>query len=724
MKRNPCSKVAIPLAFVAVFLIGWYVGLPPAKQGAGAVSDTLWTCSMHPQIRQPNPGLCPICSMDLIPLASGGDGGGLREVKVTAEAAALMDLRVSPVVRQPASIHVDLFGKIAYDERTVNTTTARIGGRLDRFYIDYTGTQVRKGDHIAEIYSPDLVVAQEALIKAVNGLERARLSGTPAAVETQERILKSARERLRLLQLTERQIDGIAAQSVPTDHVTLYAPQDGVVTVRHVVEGASVKTGEPLFSVAGLQSVWLNLEAYESDLPWLKFAQDVAFTVEALPGKPFHGRIAYIDREMDSKRRVVKVRVNVPNENQLLKPGMFARATVDAKVAGDGSVVDPGLAGKWISPMHPEVISDKPGKCTICGMDLVPAEELGFIESGGGEHGAPLLLPVSAALRTGNRAIVYVRVSAIPHPKFEGREVVLGSRVGEHFVVESGLHEGELVVTRGAFKLDSELQIRARPSMMNRNAGIEELPATKADASLLGQWGVVPRSLGRLARAAENADEPGAKAAMAAMRSAIEKVSPEAFGPKTMADWHEFSNRLINALALAEKSTAMIAYRDVRLAIEEAGRYLGLPNQPDNSATATPEQLASLRNALKAYYPFAEALAQDDQAAALDARIILAHALTPLEIATEELESSGDLATLRSALKPVSDALIDEVQEYGADQVGSAYAVHCPMAFGKVGADWLSPKAEILNPYLGAVMLNCGTVTANLSLDPPTEHQH
>ena len=282
------SPVVVPLALVGVFFAGWLVGLPSEKSNGSAVDETIWTCSMHPQIRQPNSGLCPICAMDLIPLEPGGEAG-IREIKVTPEAAALMDLRVSPVLRKPASVDVRLFGKIAYDERNVNTTTARTGGRLDRFYVDYTGTEVRKGDHIAEIYSPELFVAQQDLIKATKGLASARRGGTAAAVQTQERLLKSARERLRLLQLTEEQIDEIAAQKEPTDHITLFAPQDGVVTERHVLEGAYVKTGDPLFSVAGLKSVWLNLEAYESDLPWLHFAHDVAFTVEALPGREFHG---------------------------------------------------------------------------------------------------------------------------------------------------------------------------------------------------------------------------------------------------------------------------------------------------------------------------------------------------------------------------------------------------------------------------------------------------
>jgi Cu(I)/Ag(I) efflux system membrane fusion protein len=725
LRHGSAGRFVLPLLIAGVFFLGWYVGLPPAQEENRSESATTWTCSMHPQIRQPNPGLCPICAMALIPLdPNGGSDGGLREVSVSTEAAALMDLRVSPVLHQAAAVHVDLFGKIAYDERNVTTTTARIGGRLDRFYIDYTGTEVRKGDHIAEIYSPELIVAQQDLIKAIAGVERSQGDGTEAAVETQQRLLRSARERLRLLQLTETQIDAIEKQGKPTDTVTLFAPQDGVVTKRHVVEGAYVKTGDPLFAVAGLGSVWLSLEAYESDLPWLKFAQDVAFTVEALPGQTFHGRIAYIDPELDPMRRVVKVRVNVANERRLLKPGMFARATVDAKVSADGRVIDAGLAGKWISPMHPEIMSDEPGKCTICGMDLVPAEDLGFIaKADGSEHGEPLLVPMSAVLRTGDRAVVYVRVSAAPNPQFEGRQIVIGPRVGEYFVVDSGLEEGDLVVTRGAFKLDSELQIRARPSMMSENAGLVELPGSKAEVALLGQWEPVPRALGKLADAVKSEDEAGAREAIDAMKATIENISLKPLSPKTSALWNEFSARLLNSLASAtgrELDSLATSYGGIRIAMEETGTYLGLPYQPVMTEAAAPEKLADLRAALDAYYPFVAALAADDITTAMPRWLSLLDALKKLGLEAPEPAAAKDLAAMRSALDAVTGPLIAEVKLHGLDQVGNAYVAHCPMAFDGKGADWLAPGTEIANPYFGAEMLNCGAITGNLSAATPS----
>jgi Cu(I)/Ag(I) efflux system membrane fusion protein len=169
------------------------------------------------------------------------------------------------------------------------------------------------------------------------------------------------------------------------------------------------------------------------------------------------------------------VRVNVENRDNRLKPGMFVRAVVQARIATGGRVMDAALAGKWISPMHPEVVKDEPGNCDVCGMPLVPAESLGYVGGEPTEDDMPLVIPASAPLLTGKRAIVYVQVPGRDKPTFEGRELVLGPRGKHHYVVQEGLEDGELVVAKGAFKIDAELQIRAKPSMMS--------PASFAKAS-------------------------------------------------------------------------------------------------------------------------------------------------------------------------------------------------------------------------------------------------
>jgi Cu(I)/Ag(I) efflux system membrane fusion protein len=725
LKRSPRVLPAI-LAPVVLFVAGWWFGSPPAARDGGhdhsGETDRIWTCSMHPQIRQPNPGLCPICNMDLIPLQDGG-GGGLREVSVTPEAAALLDLRVAPVVRAPAEAEVRLFGRIDYDERRISTITSRVGGRLDRLFVDFTGALVRKGDHLAEIYSPDLLVAQRELIEAKRAFDAA--GDTSAAVkDTRRRLLEAAREKLRLLQFTADQILKVENAAEPVDHLTLYAPQSGIVTAKFASEGQYVKTGDPLFKVADLSGVWLRLEAYESDLQWLRYAQDVSFTVEALPGRTFHGRIAFIEPEIDPMRRVARVRVNVDNENLVLKPGMFAEAVARAATAADGRVLDPSLAGKWVSPMHPEIVKDGPGQCDICGMDLVPAEELGFIPDADGAP-EPLLVPVSAVLRTGQRAIVYVRIGGKEDPAFEGREIVLGARVGERFIVERGLEEGELVVTRGAFKLDSELQIKGRPSMMNPHAGLEERPVGSAPGDLVGQWTVVPRLLHRLL------GNPGSEG-IRAIASVVEGIDTEWLQPDELKLWNEFSNRLLNELTLAAgevDARPNAAAARVERALETAGRHLGLPFRPQPPPPADPQVAAGLRAALEAYLPLAKALADDDDEAAAKAAAGMRDTLDAgdLKELASAVASAGDLKARRTAFKPLSDALIARIREDGTDAVGNAWVVHCPMAFGNTGADWLSAEPKIRNPYFGDAMLTCGTVTATLSMaapGPPADPHH
>ena len=471
---------------LTLFLAGWWFGLPPAENNPHAhasESSQVWTCSMHPQIRQPAPGLCPICNMELIPLAS-GEAGAPREVRVSPEAAALLDIRVSPVVRAPAETDVRLFGRIDYDERRSTTITSRVSGRLDRLFVDFTGALVRKDDHLAEIYSPDLLVTQRELIQGRQSIDSLPANTPPAVRDTRQRLLDASREKLRLLQFSDTQIQEIETSKNPDDHLTLHSPQTGIVTAKLASEGQYVKTGDPLFKVADLSSVWLRLEAYESDLQWLRYAQDVEFQVEAIPGRTFHGRISFIDPDIDPTRRIARLRVNVENPDGALKPGMFVTATARSATSANGRVLDPSLAGKWISPMHPEIVKDGPGQCDICGMDLVPAEELGFIPPADDAKN-PLLIPASAVLRTGKRAVVYRRVPTESHPVFEGLEIVLGPRVGNRFIVNSGLEEGDLVVTHGAFKLDSELQIQAKPSMMSSNAGLPEATADPATTRVL-----------------------------------------------------------------------------------------------------------------------------------------------------------------------------------------------------------------------------------------------
>ena len=452
--------------------VGWGLSGSDTSSGSAPVAvaepDETWTCSMHPQIRQPKPGQCPICAMDLIPVAApaAGDFLGPRQLRLSPAAQQLASIQTAPVERRFAPVETRMVGKIAVDETQVRTIAAWVAGRIDRMYVDYTGVRVEEGDHIAYLYSPKLLTAQEELIQALRARERLVDSGMSVG-QTAQATVEAAREKLRLLGLKEEQIERVERERRASDHLTIYAPTGGVVIEKHLSEGAYVQTGTPIYTIADLSRLWLELRAYESDLSWIHYGQAVEFSTEAYPGEVFSGQISFVDPVLDERTRTVRVRVNVANEQGRLKPGMLVWAVAQAEIGANGRAMSPALVGKWISPMHPEIVRDAPGACDICGMALVRAEELGYGTGDDEPRTAPLVVPASAPLLTGKRAVVYV---ALGEGLYEGREVVLGPRAGDYYLVREGLREGEQVVVNGAFKIDSALQIRAQPSMMNAPA--------------------------------------------------------------------------------------------------------------------------------------------------------------------------------------------------------------------------------------------------------------
>lgn len=266
--------------------------------------------------------------------------------------------------------------------------------------------------------------------------------------------------------LTNEQISQLEKEQQPSDHITIYALSSGIVIEKNALEGTYVETGTWIYTIADLSRVWVKMDAYESDLPWLRYGQEVEFETEAFPGEIFKGRIAFIDPVIDTQTRTAKVRVSIANPGSKLKPEMFVRALVKSKIAAGGKVMDPALAGKWISPMHPEIIKNQPGSYDVCGMPLVRAEDLGYVSSASLNTGAPLVIPASAPLITGKRAIVYIELPD-KEGTYEGRQIELGSRAGDYYIVKTGLQEGEKVVVKGNFKIDSAIQIQAGSSMMN-----------------------------------------------------------------------------------------------------------------------------------------------------------------------------------------------------------------------------------------------------------------
>lgn len=472
--------IVVPMLIIAVML-GWYLGgglETPSQETASVQSadaqdhaghGTIWTCSMHPQVRQPEPGLCPICAMKLIPLVEEGSAGESepRQLAVSDAAKALMEIETARVERRFVESDVRMVGKIVFDETSLANITAWVPGRIERMYADYTGTVVQQGDHMVDLYSPELLSAKDELRRAYENYNKLSPTMPEVLHTTAKSTLDAVRSKLRRWGMTEGQVQAAEKNGVVSDRVTIYAPIGGTVIKRSGQEGMYVETGESIYTIADLSKVWMVLEAYEADLVWLHFGQKVEFSTEAYPGRRFDGKIAFISPTLDDRTRTVSVRVNVDNSGGSLKPGMFVRATVRALVATEGRVMDPGLAGKWISPMHPEVVKDEPGICDICGMALVSAEELGYVPATAQDADKPLVIPASAPLITGKRAVVYVEVPGKDKPTYEGREVELGPRAGKFYMVKSGLIEGERVVVQGNFKIDSALEIQAKPSMMS-----------------------------------------------------------------------------------------------------------------------------------------------------------------------------------------------------------------------------------------------------------------
>jgi len=440
----------------------------PREPVAAATEATTYYCSMHPHITLPYRGKCSICGMDLIARTSGALASRGPVLEMSPAAQQLAEVETTEVRREFVARAVSMVGKVAFDETEVKTVTAWVPGRLDRLYVDYTGVRIAKGDHLADIYSPKLYEAQQQLLEALKTVQSTdsqseRLNASSLGT------LEAVRKRLRLLGLSAQQIEEIETRKTLSDHLLIRSPVGGVVVEKLADVGDYVETGTPLYKAAALERLWVQLDAYESDLPWLSYGQDVTFRTEAYPGRAFMGKVSFIDWVVDSRTRTIKIRLNVENADGQLKPGMFVRAEARSSLTAGGLALAPALAGKWISPMHPEIVKDGPGTCDICGMDLVPAEKLFPVSARSTDP--PLVIPASAPLVTGRRAVVYVKKAwpgeGSEGALFEGREIVLGPRAGDHYVVLAGLVEGEEVVTRGAFKIDSALQIEAKPSLMH-----------------------------------------------------------------------------------------------------------------------------------------------------------------------------------------------------------------------------------------------------------------
>ncbi len=441
-------------------------------QPGSTAEPQMYTCSMHPSVRLPDPNAkCPICRMSLIPVGDTNADVSLTDTQLSMSPAAskLARIETTTVARFSPTAETRLFGKITYDQTSVTRITAYFPGRIERLFINYVGVPVSQGDHVAEVYSPEVLSAFEELRQAKLAVDQ--LGNSSGIVEQATRdTLIATREKLRLYGLKAAQIQVVEDGSFDSEFLTVFSPRGGVVTHLAIREGDYVQTGDAIATVADLSRLWLDLQAYESQLPALRWGQRVTFTVEARPGRVFEGRISFIEPLIDEHTRTAAVRVAVDNADGSLTPGMFATAVVRTRMTSNGAVLTDDLAGQWVGIMHPTIVKDAPGTCEICGMDLVSAETLGIVGDPSTAE-TPLVIPRTAVLFTGTRSVVYIEVPDTDRPTYEARNVTLGPRAGEYYIVRDGLRRGESVVSHGAFRIDSAMQIEAKPSMMMPSGG-------------------------------------------------------------------------------------------------------------------------------------------------------------------------------------------------------------------------------------------------------------
>lgn len=373
-----------------------------------------YTCSMHPNFRSTDPNeRCPICGMELIPVtSSSARDDDLTAIEFSGRSLALLDLQTYVVQRGSATAQLRLIGSLDFDERSLTAISAWTGGRIERLHVNYTGAYVEAGDPLVELYSPELYVAQQELLQAYSQAQRE----APAFLaDSNQTTLRAARERLRLLGLSGAQIDQIVESGEASDRILIHAPSAGLVVTRNVSQGDYVNTGDTVLELADQDRLWAVFELFERDLEYIEVGQQLEFYLQS-SNQRVQGVVESLAPRIDAERRTREVRVALQSGEHSLTAGTFVRALVDIEV------------------------------------DNV------------------LVIPASAPLLTGSRAVVYVRVSP-DSGEFEARTVEIGRRLGDSYEVLSGLEEGEIVVSRGAFRIDSELQLRGRPSMMAPQGG-------------------------------------------------------------------------------------------------------------------------------------------------------------------------------------------------------------------------------------------------------------
>ncbi|MEP0711811.1 efflux RND transporter periplasmic adaptor subunit [Algoriphagus sp.] len=485
-----------------------------------------YTCSMHPQIRQNEPGDCPICGMDLIPLENESNDADPMSISMSPTAMQLAGVQSLVVGNGVATKSIRLNGKIQEDERQNYTQSAHIPGRIENLSVNFTGEYVQKGQVLGQIYSPELATAQEELFQA----EKIK--------DTQPALFNAAKEKLKNWKLTDSQISQILTTGKVTDQLPILANVSGYVTEKMVNLGDYVNRGEPIYQIADLSQVWVLFDVYESDLQWVKKGDQIDFTVQSIPGETFSGKLSYIDPMIDPQTRVAKARLEVSNPNLKFKPEMFVSGNVRTK---------------------------------------------------GSFKANSIVVPKTAVMWTGKRSVVYVKNVTNQAVTFKLREVTLGPALGEGYVITSGLESGEEIAVNGTFSIDAAAQLAGKPSMMSpdggaamtghNHGGMSEVKMEMTGQISSGSVELSSKSKNELKPVFENYfklknalaqdDLAGAKSTATTMLRSLEKVTMSEFKGDAFLGWMNYQAKIKTLLGQIKSQKNLAEIRKSFLGISD-----------------------------------------------------------------------------------------------------------------------------------------------------------